>query len=146
MATNTIRSVAAIASKISNTFAGTQRNVLSAANAADTIVRVSSTMNNIYVTVSDIEGRVVSRASGGMLGLKHRQRATPQAGQAVAEQAVNKAVAAGHKVASVEMKGPSRGRGQILRGIMNGGLRVISIRDTTPIPTNGCRPPAARRL
>lgn len=117
-----------------------------AAAAADATVHVACTMNNILCTVSDLEGRVVARSSGGMVGLKHRARSTPQAGSAVANQAAQRAVSAGHKVVHVELRGPSRGRGQILRGILNAGLRVADIRDVTPLPTNGCRPPHARRL
>ena len=113
---------------------------------ADSVVRVASTRNNMHITVSDLEGRVISRSSGGMVGRKHRERASPEAAQAAAEQAVAKAVAKGFKMSHLEMKGSSTGRGQVLRGILSAGLNVKSIRDTTPVPTPGVRPPAARRL
>jgi small subunit ribosomal protein S11 len=116
------------------------------APAADAVGLVSSTSNNVFVTVSDLAGRVVSRATGGMLGYKHRARASPQAGSEVAAQAAAKAVAAGHRAAHLRLQGPSRGRGQVLRGIVKAGLALVDIRDVTPVPTPGTRPPAARRL
>ena len=113
---------------------------------ADSVIRVSAKRNNIHVTVSDLEGRVISRSSGGMVGHKHRERASPEASQACAEDACKKAVGKGYKFSHLEMKGNSAGRGQVLRGILNTGMQVKSIRDTTPVPTPGTRPPAARRL
>lgn len=103
-------------------------------------------MNNIHVTVSNLDGDVISRCSGGVVGYKHRARASPQAASDIAQQAVEKAVAAGYKNTHVELKGPSRSRGQILRGISNTGIKIYDIRDVTPMPTNGCRPKSARRL
>ena len=113
---------------------------------ADCVVRVRSSRNNVHITVSDLDGLVVSRSSGGMVGRKHRERALPEAAQEVAEQAVAKAVAKGFKMGHLEMQGSSSGRGHTLRGIMVAGLAVKSIRDTTPVPTPGVRPRAARRL
>jgi small subunit ribosomal protein S11 len=113
---------------------------------ADSVVRVSSTRNNMHITVSDLEGRVISRSTGGMAGFKHRERASSEAAEAATQQAVAKAVAKGFKVSHLEMKGASSGRGQVLRGILLAGLSVKSIRDTTPVPTPGVRPPASRRL
>ena len=114
--------------------------------AADSVVHVSCTINNILVSVSTLDGNVISRCSGGMLGLRHRQRASGSAATDIARQACQKAVEAGFKVAHVHLKGPSRSRGQALRGIQGGGMRIADIRDVTPTPTNGCRPKAARRL
>ncbi len=114
--------------------------------AADSIIHVSSTMNNVHVTVSDLEGAVVSRSSGGMTARKHRARATPQAAAAATNQAVAKAVAKGHRASHLQFKGPSRGRGQVLQEVIKAGIRVLDIRDVTPTPTKGCRPPHARRL
>lgn len=115
-------------------------------STADSVVHIKCTMNNIQITISNLEGQIISRSSGGVVGEKHRQRASPVAAKLVAEQAANKAVAAGYKVAHVEVKGPSRGRGILLRGLQTAGLRITDIRDVTPVPTNGCRPKAARRL
>lgn len=113
---------------------------------ADSTVHVQMTMNNIHITVSDVEGATVSRATGGMLGFKHRTRAEPDAAKVIAEQAASKAVQHGHQVAHVHFRGPSKARGQILLGVVSGGLQVADVRDVTPIPTNGCRPKHARRL
>ncbi len=123
-----------------------QAAAIRAASAPDSIILVSSATNNVHVTVSDLQGNVVARSSGGMVGFKHRARATPIASSKCAQQAAQKAVALGHLVAHLQLRGPSKGRGQVLRGIMSTGLRVCDIRDTTPVPTPGCRPKAARRL
>lgn len=103
-------------------------------------------MSNVHVCVSTLDGNVVSKASSGMLGYKHRLRNGPMAGKEVAELACKKAFESGHRLAHVHVKGPSRSRSVILRGILSGGLEVKDIRDVTPIPTNGCRPKHARRL
>ena len=119
---------------------------------ADSIVRVSVARNNIHATVSDLEGRVISRSSGGMVGFKadhrfkHRERSSPEASSRCAEDATTKAMRKGYKVCHLEIKGSSPGRGLVMRGILQAGMRVKSIRDTTPVPTPGVRPPAARRL
>jgi small subunit ribosomal protein S11 len=118
-----------------------------AAATADARVRVAATANNVHVTISDLEGRVVSRASGGMvLASKHRARASPAAGAAAVGAAAAKAYAAGHRLAHLELAGPSRGRGGLLRALADAGIDVADIRDTTPVPMPGTRPPAARRL
>lgn len=136
-----------LAGRISSVFAGASRAAAaSAAATADSIVHVNCTLNNIHVTVSNLEGHVVSRCSGGMIGFKHRQRANPLAAKDIAQKAVSAATQAGYRVAHIEMKGPSRGRSQVLRGILGAGMRVVDIRDVTPIPTSGCRPKSARRL
>lgn len=126
--------------------AGGAMPALSAARTADSVVNVSCTMNNIHVAVSNIEGQVVSRCSGGMLGYKHRQRASAIAAREIGQAAAKKAFEAGYRVSHVQLKGPSKGRSQVLRGIQLGGLNVYDIRDVTPIPTNGCRPKHMRRL
>lgn len=131
--------------RISQVFAGSARAATRVA-AADSTVHVRMTMNNIHVTVSNVEGATVSRSSGGILGFKHRARADPDSAQEIAERASQKAVEAGHKRAHVHFRGPSRARGQILLGIVSGGLQVADVKDVTPIPTNGCRPRHARRL
>jgi small subunit ribosomal protein S11 len=115
--------------------------------AVDSVILVSSSSNNVHVTVSDLEGRVVSRASGGMVpGMKHRARSSPQAGSAAAALAVQKALSAGYRIAHLEMKGASRGRGQVLHKIVETGMQIADIRDVSPVPMPGTRPPAARRL
>jgi small subunit ribosomal protein S11 len=116
------------------------------ATGPDSVVVIKSTMNNTHVVISTIDGEVISKCSGGNVGLKHRARATPQAGLEIAKKAAEKAVLKGYALAHVEMKGPSRGRGQVLQGLTASGLRIHDIRDVTPFPTNGCRPPSVRRL
>jgi len=113
---------------------------------ADSTITVTATMNNVHVVVSNVDGQIVSKCSGGMCGHKHRQRSSPAAAVDVGEKAAKKAYDAGHRVAHLHVKGPSRGRGSVLRGLANGGLKICDIRDITPQPTNGCRPKAARRL
>ena len=118
----------------------------SSSSQVDNVVHVNCTMNNIVVSVSTLDGEVISRFSGGMIGLKHRARASASAATDIARSAAQKAVEKGFKVTEVRLKGPSRSRGQILRGIQGAGMKISEIRDMTPMPTNGCRPPAARRL
>lgn len=117
-----------------------------AAGMPDAVVTVTCTLNNMHVTVSNLEGQIVAKSSGGLVGFKHRERAGRDAGTAAGEMVAKKAFEAGYRVAHVHVKGPSRGRGSVLRGIQVGGLRVFDIRDMTPMPTNGCRPPHKRRL
>ena len=147
------RAAAAVASSVvraAQSFAGTTRMAseasLRASSAADSVILVSSTQNNVHVTVSDLEGRVVTRATGGMMGHKHRARASPQAASEVAQRAGKAAVDKGFAVAHLHLKGPSRSRGLVLRGLLNAGVKITTIRDVTPVPTPGTRPPAARRL
>jgi small subunit ribosomal protein S11 len=137
----------ALRSRISTIFDAAAKPAAAAVSrAADSVVTVNCTMNNIHVAVSNIEGQVVSRCSGGMLGYKHRQRASGIAAREIGQQAAKKAFDAGFRMSHVELKGPSKGRAQVLRGIQLGGLNVNDIRDVTPIPTNGCRPKHMRRL
>jgi len=112
----------------------------------DSVVHISMSTNNTVVSVSTLDGDVVARSSGGALGLRHRARASPAAAADVARAAAARAVERGFKVCHVRMIGPSRARGQALRGVQGAGMRVFDIRDVTPTQTNGCRPPAARRL
>ena len=128
------------------TSSSTSSSSTSSSNQVDSIVHVNCTMNNIVVSVSTLDGEVISRCSGGMIGLKHRARASASAATDIAKNAAQKAVEKGFKVTEVRLKGPSRSRGQILRGIQGAGMKISEIRDLTPMPTNGCRPPAARRL
>lgn len=143
--------IGAAASKITSIMASAGAKAASAAAAAaarapDSVVVVNSTLNNIHACVSNLDGQVISKSSGGILGLKHRQRATPEAARDIGEAISKKAYEAGYRVAHVELKGPSKGRSMVLRGILAGGLSVYDIRDVTPLPTNGCRPKAMRRL
>lgn len=144
-----VGSIGALRSRISAIFGSGRTAAAAAAVAArqpDSVVLVNATMNNIHVCVSNLEGQVVSKCSGGVLGYKHRQRAGALAAREIAESVSKKATDLGFKIAHVHLKGPSKGRSQILRGIQMGGLKIADIQDVTPQPTNGCRPPHMRRL
>jgi len=133
--------------KITSIFNQSARPLEAAAQrTADSTITVTSTMNNVHVVVSNVDGQVVSKCSGGMCGHKHRQRASAEAAVEVGEKAAKKAFDAGHRISHLHVKGPSRGRGGVLRGLASGGLKICDIRDITPQPTNGCRPKSARRL
>jgi small subunit ribosomal protein S11 len=138
--------VSSSSSTTATSSSSTSSSSTSSSNQVDSIVHVNCTMNNIVVSVSTLDGEVISRCSGGMIGLKHRARASASAATDIAKNAAQKAVEKGFKVTEVRLKGPSRSRGQILRGIQGAGMKISEIRDLTPMPTNGCRPPAARRL
>ena len=130
-------------------FAAASRPAAAAAAAsrlADAVVVMRSTANNIHACASTLDGAVVSAASGGLLGYKHRARASPVAARDIGEAVARRAAEAGHRVAHLRLKGPSRGRAQMLRGLLAGGLRVADIRDVTPIPMPGTRPRKMRRL
>ena len=152
MSSSVVAAARGAVGRLTSAFAGaapsSSTRINSATSAsADSVILVSSSANNIFITVSDLDGRVVSRATGGMVpGMKHRARASPQAGSAAAAIAIQKALAVGHRVAHLEMQGPSRGRGQVLHSIVAAGMTITDIRDVTPVPMPGTRPPAARRL
>ena len=134
------------ATAVSSSSTASSSSSSTSSSQVDSVVHVNCTMNNIVVSVSTLDGEVISRCSGGMIGLKHRARASASAATDIARNAAQKAVEKGFKVTEVRLKGPSRSRGQILRGIQGAGMKISEIRDMTPMPTNGCRPPAARRL
>ena len=110
------------------------------------IAHVQASFNNTIVTITDMDGNVISWASAGKVGFKGSRKSTPFAAQLVAEDAARKAVENGMKTAGVVIKGPGSGRESALRAIQNAGLRVTMITDVTPIPHNGCRPPKRRRV
>jgi small subunit ribosomal protein S11 len=110
------------------------------------VVHISSTFNNTIVTVTDVAGNTLSWSSCGRRGFKGSRKSTPFAAQMSAEDAVKRAQEHGVKTVSVLVKGPGTGREAALRALANAGLRVTTIRDVTPIPHNGCRPPKRRRV
>ena len=110
------------------------------------IVHIQATFNNTIVTVTDQNGNTVSWSSAGVRGFKGSRKSTPFAAQLVAEDAARKAMEHGMKAVGVYVKGPGAGRESALRAIANSGLRITHIRDVTPIPHNGCRPPKLRRV
>ena len=109
------------------------------------VVHIQATFNNTVVTVTDPVGNVVSWSSSGVLRFKGSRKSTPFAAQLVAEDAARKAMEHGMKAVGVFVKGPGTGRESALRAISNTGLKITHIRDVTPIPHNGCRPPKKRR-
>jgi small subunit ribosomal protein S11 len=109
-------------------------------------VHIRSTFNNTVVSVTDVNGNVLSWASAGVRGFKGSRKSTPFAAQLAADDAARKAADHGVHTVSIRISGPGAGRESALRGIQSAGLRVTSIKDVTPIPHNGCRPPKRRRV
>ncbi len=110
------------------------------------VVHIQATFNNTIVTITDPNGNTVSWSSAGVRGFKGSRKSTPFAAQLVAEDAARKAMDHGMKAVGVFVKGPGAGRESALRAIANSGLKITHIRDVTPIPHNGCRPPKRRRV
>ena len=107
---------------------------------------IRSTFNNTIVTISDVSGNVLSWASGGGMGFKGSRKSTPFAAQQAAESAAKSAMEHGLKTVEVYVKGPGQGRESAIRSLQSAGLEIIMIKDVTPIPHNGCRPPKRRRI
>ena len=109
-------------------------------------VYISATFNNTIVSVTDLDGNVISWSSTGQHGFKGSRKSTPYAAKIVGEDAMKKAMDHGLKQVSIVVKGPGSGRESALRAVASSGVRVTQIRDTTPVPHNGCRPPKRRRI
>jgi small subunit ribosomal protein S11 len=107
---------------------------------------IQSSFNNTIITITDPQGNVVSWSSGGVVGFKGSRKSTPFAAQLAAENAAKKAMENGLKTVDVFIKGPGAGREAALRALQSAGLKIHLIRDVTPIPHNGCRPPKRRRV
>lgn len=107
---------------------------------------IHSSFNNTIVTISDVQGNVISWASAGGLGFKGSRKSTPFAAGEVAETAAKAAMEHGLKTVEVLVKGPGAGRESAIRSLQTAGLEITSIKDVTPIPHNGCRPPKRRRV
>ena len=110
------------------------------------VAHIRSTFNNTIVTIADTRGNVLSWASAGGLGFRGSRKSTPFAAQMAAEQAAKAAMEHGLKVVDVFVKGPGGGREAAIRSLQAAGLEVNAIKDVTPIPHNGCRPPKRRRV
>ena len=115
-------------------------------NIATGIVHIQSTFNNTIVTITDIQGGVIAWSSAGNLGYKGSKKSTSFAAQMTAETAAKKAMDQGMKEVDVLVKGPGSGRETAIRSLQAVGLKVNMIKDVTPIPHNGCRPPKQRRI
>jgi small subunit ribosomal protein S11 len=107
---------------------------------------IQSSFNNTIITITDPQGNVVAWSSGGVVGFKGSRKSTPFAAQLAAENAAKKAMENGMKTVDVFIKGPGAGREAALRALQSAGLKIHLIRDITPIPHNGCRPPKRRRV
>ena len=115
-------------------------------NITSGIAYVYSTFNNTIISIADENGNVVSWSSAGAKGFKGSRKSTPYAAQVAADAAAAKALEVGMKILSVEVKGPGSGRETALRALQARGFKIISIKDTTPMPHNGTRPPKKRRV
>ena len=109
-------------------------------------VHIQSTFNNTIVTVTDVQGNTLSQSSSGALGFRGSRQSTPFAAQTAAETAARAAMEHGLKTVEVYVKGPGSGREAAIRALQGVGLEVTMIKDVTPIPHNGCRPPKRRRV
>ena len=107
---------------------------------------VQSTFNNTVITLTDLRGNVISWASAGTVGFKGSRKSTPYAAQVAADNAARRAMDNGLRQVEVFVRGPGSGREAAIRSLQGAGIQVMSIRDVTPIPHNGCRPPKRRRV
>ncbi|MGB1117823.1 MAG: 30S ribosomal protein S11 [Parvibaculales bacterium] len=115
-------------------------------NITSGIAHVNSTFNNTLITISDAQGNAISWSSAGSMGFKGSRKSTPYAAQVAAEDAGKKAMEHGMKTLEVHVRGPGSGRESALRALQAAGFTITNIRDVTPIPHNGCRPPKRRRV
>ena len=115
-------------------------------NILNGVAYVQSTFNNTIVSIADTNGNIISWASAGQKGFKGSRKSTPYAAQVAADSAAVKALEVGMKILTVEVKGPGSGRETALRALQARGFKIISIKDTTPMPHNGSRPPKKRRV
>ncbi|MDG2050114.1 MAG: 30S ribosomal protein S11 [Myxococcota bacterium] len=110
------------------------------------VAHILSTFNNTVITITDVGGNAVAWASAGQQGFKGSKKSTPFAAQMAAEECARKAQEHGVRTLSVEVKGPGGGRESALRALQAAGMKITMIRDVTPVPHNGCRPPKRRRV
>ena len=123
-----------------------QRRSKEKKNIATGIAHVNASFNNTIITVADAQGNTIAWSSAGLMGFKGSRKSTPYAAQMAAEDAGRKAMEHGVRTLEVEVKGPGTGRESALRALQSVGFSILSIRDVTPIPHNGCRPPKRRRV
>jgi small subunit ribosomal protein S11 len=115
-------------------------------NVANGVAHIHASFNNTIVTITDTTGNVISWSSSGNKGFKGSRKSTPFASQLAAETAAKKAMEQGMRQVEVFVKGPGTGRESAIRAIQSAGLEIVAIKDVTPIPHNGCRPPKRRRV
>ena len=115
-------------------------------NVTHGVAHIKSSFNNTIITITDQQGNTISWASSGNVGFKGSRKSTPFAAQLAAETAARRAMEHGVRRVDVMVKGPGSGRETAIRSIQNTGIEVLGIKDVTPIPFNGCRPPKRRRV
>ena len=115
-------------------------------NITSGIAHVSATFNNTMITIADVQGNTIAWSSAGGMGFRGSRKSTPYAAQVAAEDCGKKAMDHGVKTLEVLVKGPGSGRESALRALQSVGLTVTAIKDVTPVPHNGCRPPKRRRV
>ncbi len=115
-------------------------------NITNGVAHVNASFNNTMVTITDVQGNTISWSSSGVMGFKGSRKSTPYAAQVAAEDAARKAQEHGMRTLEVEVAGPGSGRESALRALQAAGFKITLIRDVTPIPHNGCRPPKRRRV
>ncbi|MEL0111972.1 MAG: 30S ribosomal protein S11 [Rickettsiales bacterium] len=115
-------------------------------NITSGVAHVNATFNNTLITITDAQGNAISWSSAGGMGFKGSRKSTPYAAQVAAESAAEKAMEHGMKTLEVNVKGPGSGRESALRALQAAGFNITAIRDVTPVPHNGCRPPKRRRV
>jgi small subunit ribosomal protein S11 len=115
-------------------------------NIASGVAHVNASFNNTMITITDAQGNTISWSSAGAMGFKGSRKSTPYAAQVAAEDAGKKAMEHGMKNLEIEVRGPGSGRESALRALQAAGFTIITIRDVTPIPHNGCRPRKRRRV
>jgi len=115
-------------------------------NITSGVAHVNATFNNTMITIADVQGNTVSWSSAGTMGFKGSRKSTPYAEQMAAEDAGRKAAEHGMRLLEVEVNGPGSGRESALRALQSAGFTITVIRDVTPVPHNGCRPPKRRRV
>ena len=115
-------------------------------NISSGVAHVNASFNNTMITITDAQGNVIAWSSSGMKGFKGSRKSTPYAAQVAAEDAGRKAQEHGMRTLEIEVKGPGAGRESALRALQAVGFAITAIRDVTPIPHNGCRPPKRRRV
>ena len=115
-------------------------------NITSGVAHVNASFNNTMITITDAQGNTIAWSSAGTQGFKGSRKSTPYAAQMAAEDAGKKAMEHGVRTLEVEVKGPGAGRESALRALQSVGFMITSIRDVTPIPHNGCRPPKRRRV
>ena len=125
---------------------GTRARKKEKKNVVVGVAHVAATFNNTIITITDTSGNAISWSSSGMMGFKGSRKSTPYAAQMAAEDAGKKAMDHGMRTLEVEVSGPGSGRESALRALAAAGFKIALIRDLTPIPHNGCRPPKRRRV